>query len=373
MGKAPASRRARLNAANDLGRGQGSSRDEVPQERPSIAAYALLPLRFFFGATFLYAGIDKLILDRGFFDPTSPTSIQAQFTIFERVSPLAPLVHLVEPIAPLVGVLIALGEVGAGVGALTGLGYRLAAMGGALLSLLFFLTASWTTHPYYFGNDLPYALGWLTLALAGHANLYVLRLARASPTDEPLALAGRRLPRGISRRLVLQVGGLSVVTLGLGSILGALRWLTPVAPADDGTGGPVGSPSPGPSATPGPSSTPQPTFDGVAIANVADFAAHPSRRFTVPISAPAPLPAGDPAIVIKLDDGTFVAFDALCTHEGCRVGYDTVAAVIVCPCHGAEFDAADHGTVLAGPTNIPLPELPLVVDATAGTVVLRYS
>jgi thiosulfate dehydrogenase (quinone) large subunit len=341
--------------------------ERAPQERPSIAAYALLPLRIFFGATFLYAGIDKLILDRGFFDPASPTSIQAQFVIFERVSPLAPLVHLAEPFAPILGVLIALGEIGAGLGVLTGLGYRLAALGGALLSALFFLTASWATHPYYFGNDLPYAFGWLTLALAGHANLYVLRIARVESEDEPLVIAGRRMPAGVSRRLVLQLGGLTVLTLGVGSLLGGLRWLTPVASSGDGTGGPVGSPSPAPS------TTPQPSFNGVAIANVADFDAHPSRRFTVPIGAPSPLPAGDPAIVIKMDDGSFVAYDALCTHEGCRVGWDSLSGVIACPCHGAEFDAADHGTVLAGPTNIPLPELPLAVDAQAGTVVLRYS
>ncbi|MEP7360116.1 MAG: TQO small subunit DoxD [Chloroflexota bacterium] len=327
---------------------------QPPGGRASITAYALLPLRIFFGATFLYAGVDKLILDRGFFDPNSPTSIQAQFTIFERVSPLAPLVHMVEPIAPLMGVLIALGEIGAGIGILTGLGYRLAALGGALLSFLFFLTASWSVHPYYYGNDLPYAFGSLTLALAGHANLYVLRIAQDAPTDA-------------TRRLALQMGGLTVLTLGFGAALGGLRWLTPIAPTTDDTGGPGTTPSPGPS------STPQPSFNGVAIASVSDFADHPSRRFTVPITAPAPLPAGDPAIVIKMDDGTFVAYDALCTHEGCRVGWDSISAVIVCPCHGAEFDAADHGAALAGPTNIPLAELPLVVDTAAGTVVLRYS
>jgi uncharacterized membrane protein YphA (DoxX/SURF4 family) len=107
MGKATASRRARLNAASDFRRQQRAERDQVPADRPSISAYALLPLRFFFGATFLYAGVDKLILDRGFFDPNIATSIQAQFQIFERVSPLAPLVHLVEPIAPIMGLLIA--------------------------------------------------------------------------------------------------------------------------------------------------------------------------------------------------------------------------------------------------------------------------
>src|SRR5512141_2198808 len=233
MGKTAPSRRARLNTRPDLRRAPRPDRELVTKGRPSMAAYALLPLRFFFGATFLYAGIDKLILDRGFFDPSSPTSIQAQFTIFERASPLAPLVHLAEPFAPLLGVLIALGEIGAGLGVLTGLGYRLAALGGALLSGLFFLTASWATHPYYFGNDLPYAFGWLTLALAGHANLYVLRIARVESDEEPLVAAGRRMPAGVSRRLVLQVGGLTVLTLGAGSLLGGLRWLTPVASTGD--------------------------------------------------------------------------------------------------------------------------------------------
>ena len=140
----------------------------------TIPAAALLPVRFFFGATFLYAGIDKL-LDAGFFDPASPTSIHAQMAGFARGSPLGELIRLVLPEAAGIGLLIAVAEIGIGLGALTGLAYRVAATGGALISLLFFLTVSWRTYPYYLGSDLPYAVGWLTLAIAGHGGILVPR------------------------------------------------------------------------------------------------------------------------------------------------------------------------------------------------------
>ena len=48
---------------------------------------ALLPLRFFVGATFLYAGIDKLI-DPRFLNATGPGSIGEQLTGFTHASPL---------------------------------------------------------------------------------------------------------------------------------------------------------------------------------------------------------------------------------------------------------------------------------------------
>jgi len=153
----------------------------------TVPAGALLPLRFFFGVTFVYAGIDKLI-DPTFFNAADPASIQAQLADFARVSPIAPLVHLSEPFAVPIGLLIALAEIAIGLGALTGLAYRLAAAAGATLSILFFLTASWTTRPYYFGPDLPYAVGWLTLALAGHSGLLVPRKvlrSRSSWTRPP--------------------------------------------------------------------------------------------------------------------------------------------------------------------------------------------
>ena len=96
-----------------------------------VPAAALLPLRFFFGITFLYAGLDKLI-DPAFFDPASPGSIQAQMLAFERGSPLGALVALARPDAGAVGLSIAVAEVAIGIGALTGLAFRVAAAGGAL-------------------------------------------------------------------------------------------------------------------------------------------------------------------------------------------------------------------------------------------------
>jgi thiosulfate dehydrogenase [quinone] large subunit len=342
--------------------------------RAVVPAAALLPLRAFFGVTFLYAGLDKL-LDPAFFDPDSASSIQAQFLIFERSSPLAPLIHATEPFAVAVGGLIALGEIAVGLGAISGLAFRLAALGGAVISMIFFLTASWTTRPYYFGNDLPYALGWLTLALAGHGNLFVFGLARFAPTVETRT--------DTTRRGLLQVGALAFVTLFVGGGAALLRFIRNEPPPAG-----IGSlPTPGPSPTPGASRTPEPSASaaasgepspsptatsapGIAIARVSDLNGAAARRFTVPITAPAPLPAGDPGVLVALGGGKFAAYDALCTHEGCRVGYDSLSGTIVCPCHGAQFDPADHGAVLGGPAPSPLVEFPLIVNAQDGTIAL---
>ncbi len=344
-----------------------------------VPAWALLPLRVFFGVTFLYAGIDKL-LDPTFFDRGSATSVQAQLLIFERSSPLAPLVHAVEPYAVVVGILIALGEVAVGLGALTGIAYRLAALGGALISFLFFLTASWTTHPYYFGNDLPYAFGWLTLAFAGHGNLFVLRLARTSNDGDQ--------PVDARRRGIVQVGLLAFVTLLVGGGAALVRSVrNEPSPSDIGAGpssSPAAGQSPAPSSAPTglPTAAPSPTAtatatasagNGIAIARIADVQNAGARRFTVPITAPAPLPAGDPGIVVAIGNGKFAAYDAMCRHEGCRVGFGSGSGTIVCPCHGAEFDPADHAAVLGGPAPRPLLELPLVVNAQDGTIALAIS
>src|SRR6478752_5313551 len=45
--------------------------------------------------------------------------------------------------------------------------------------------------------------------------------------------------------------------------------------------------------------------------------------------------------------GTFKAFSAICTHQGCVVGA-VQNGKIVCPCHNSEFSAAD-GSVTQGP------------------------
>ncbi len=359
----------------------------------TVPAVAVLPLRIFLGVTFVYAGLDKL-LDPGFFDAANPSSIQGQLTEFARVSPIAFLVRPVEPLAVPLGFAIALAEIAIGLGALTGLVFRVAAVGGAALSILFWLTASWTTRPYYFGPDLPYALGWITLALAGDGGLVVpsaIRRIGQSVADGSAraSIDGRtiRPPRGTvlepspGRRQLLQAGVLGAVTLVVASIavpFGLVR--SPEREdlggstgdgASDGVGaGLDGTPATGPSAAPsGPATTFRPS--GMTVASVSAVDSRGSARIRIPANAPAPLPAGDPGIIVKLPDGSYVAYDATCTHEGCRVDWDAGDGVLLCPCHGAAFDAADHGAVLGGPTNTPLAELPIVVDHQAGTISLK--
>lgn len=364
-------------------------------ERASVPARALLPLRFFFGLTFVYAGLDKL-LDPRFFDASSPASIVAQLAEFARVSPLAPIVRLSEPFAIPIGLLIAIAEIAIGLGALTGLAFRLAAAGGALLSLLFWLTASWTTHPFYYGPDLPYAFGWVVLALAGDGGLLVPRWVRelGAPVldDWPGSVrsaAARRLrdPRAATaeeaaaRRQVLQAGVLGAAAIAVASLAVPLRFFSrrggdaSVLAAGD-VAGPSSSDGPTPRATSGPATSPgatatQAPLGGLAVASIANVDAKGAVRFRIPASAPSSMPAGDPGVIVKLPDGSYAAYDATCTHEGCRVGWDAKDGVLLCPCHGAAFDPADHGAVLGGPTNQPLLELPIVVDRTAGTITLR--
>ena len=339
-----------------------SFRDDLA--RLSVPAAALLPLRLFLGVTFLYAGLDKL-LDPTFLDASSAGSIQSQFEAFVRVSPIADLIRLVEPLAVPIGLLIAIGEIAVGLGALTGLAFRVAAVGGAALSLLFWLTASWATHPYYYGPDLPYAAGWITLALAGTGGLLVP--SRLRPVREPAA-AGRRPAAAeqaptLDRRTVLQTSLLGVAAVAVASLAVPLRLLGVELPGEHAVV------SPGPTGSPIPTGSPLPT--GIQVATIAAVKKRGTASFVVPFDAPAPLPAGDPGIIVQLADGTFVAYDAVCTHEGCTVEWDAADAVIICPCHGAAFDAADHAAVLAGPTNQPLASLPLVIDAATGRILLR--
>jgi len=45
-----------------------------------------------------------------------------------------------------------------------------------------------------------------------------------------------------------------------------------------------------------------------------------------------------PAALVRLADGSVVAYSRVCTHAGCQVGFDPQAMLLVCLCHGAEFD-----------------------------------
>ncbi|MFC8504779.1 DoxX family protein [Streptomyces sp. NPDC057411] len=128
--------------------------------------YALVPLRIFLGITFVYAGLDKLT-DPGFLADTGPGSIGEVMRGVRDTSALPALVDLALHSPVGFGYAIALGELLVGVGTLFGLYGRVAALGGALISLSLWLTVSWQVNPYYLGNDLAYLMSWLPLLLAG--------------------------------------------------------------------------------------------------------------------------------------------------------------------------------------------------------------
>ncbi|WP_232265602.1 DoxX family protein [Streptomyces pactum] len=134
--------------------------------RESATRYALLPLRIFLGVTFVYAGIDKLTTS-GFLSSSGPDSIGGIMDSVRDTSAVPWLVDLALKAPEGFGYALAIGEIAVGLGTLLGLWARVAALGGALISLSLWLTVSWQTEPYYYGNDLIYLMAWLPLVLAG--------------------------------------------------------------------------------------------------------------------------------------------------------------------------------------------------------------
>src|SRR5918993_4841434 len=70
--------------------------------------------------------------------------------------------------------------------------------------------------------------------------------------------------------------------------------------------------------------------------------------------------SGNPALLVRLENGDFVAYSAVCTHQGCKVAYQD--GNLACPCHGSTFDPANGASVVTGPATRPLPEIPVKVE-----------
>ncbi len=61
---------------------------------------------------------------------------------------------------------------------------------------------------------------------------------------------------------------------------------------------------------------------------------------------------GDPVLVIRMQDGSFRGFVALCTHLNCIVAYSAKNEQIDCPCHGGVYSL--EGKNISGPPPRPL-------------------
>jgi thiosulfate dehydrogenase (quinone) large subunit len=370
----------------------------APVRAWTMAEWALLPLRLFLGVTFTFAGLQKLS-NPNFFKSASPISIQAQLIASSHTSPLhAILVHLIQFAKP-IGIVISFAELAIGLGVLLGLWTRIAAIGGALLSLSLFLTVSFHASPYFTGADI---FAWLPFIIAGGgtrlsadawiANRASKREGVASPelVAIPFAtvqsicgnyhdgtcaaraglscdaavcpvLLGEHAPLvtrvhidAVDRR-ALVLGG--TVAAGVGAA--ALIFGGAVADTGKMIGGALAPKNTthqlsAPTTQPGTSPSTGGSTKGTLLGSAQAVPPGQSATFTIPSS-------GDPGIVIHTNR-TFYAYDAVCPHAGCTVGWAPGNDLIVCPCHGSEFNVMT-GDVIDGPAPHGLKKLKVIKES----------
>lgn len=153
----------------------------------------------------------------------------------------------------------------------------------------------------------------------------------------------------ISRRVAV-AGMLSVACLGTA----CARYGTP---ATEGSGG---GPGAGPAGAGSPSTgSPRTGSAGVGSAGAVDDGAALRKTSEVPVGGG--LVIGEREVVLTQPTaGTFKAFSAICTHQGCAVA-DVANGTINCTCHGSRFNLAD-GSVASGPARTPLPQRSITID-----------
>jgi thiosulfate dehydrogenase [quinone] large subunit len=262
-----------------------------------------------------------------------------------------------------------------------------------VISLMLFLSATWHVHPYFLGSDSMYAVAWLAY-LAGMWETERHRRRVRSPAPGYMAAAS---PSDLSRRQMLRgamVAGATLLLAGIGRAVsgtpgasaasggGFTRLRTkPSRPPGHqrGAGTPTHHPTqhhPSPHHTNHPSHQPTtdpttgPTSTGPTSGGPAVQGRTIASLASVPVGGAVPFsgPGGQPCALFRLAQNDVVAFSRICTHAGCVVGYDQSAKLLVCPCHGAEFDPSRGAAPVAGPAPTPLPSIHVVVDQ--GEIVL---
>lgn len=292
----------------------------------SLSRYALLPLRLFLGATFIYAGLDKLADPHYLAGLADPASMAAQAHAVAAHSPIGALLDQAVRSPTPAGLAMAFGELAVGFGTLLGLWGRLAAVGGALISLTLWLSVSWGVHPYYLGNDLVYLMAWVPLVLAGTPQFSL---------DALIARHARGTAAGRGRRQILVDGGIATLAVA-GAVLltgaGVARTRHRAAAKASGTASGAAS-----GAGAGAGAAGSAAGAAIAVASV-------PVGGVLRVSAPG---SGDPVYVQQPKAGQYTALSGVCSHSGCTVNPPKDGR-FVCPCHNSCFDAAT-GAVLQGP------------------------
>jgi thiosulfate dehydrogenase [quinone] large subunit len=318
--------------------------------------WVLLPLRLFLGVTFVFAALQKLA-DPSFFDAASPGSVEAQMHAVASASPIGPLVQLSLHAGWLVGLVIALAELAVGVGTLLGLRSRLAAVGGLLLALSFFLTVSWTTSPYYYGADIVFFFAWTPFVAVGAAGVLsldgFLAERRRAPEHDAAGSAA------VARRALVGAGVgtacLAVLTAVLGRAIGGAG-PAPAAGAGGGRARRTPRTTPGARQESSGRSASRPPTGMHPVADAGSVGIGQGARFNDPAT-------GRPAWLVRSGSRQYDAFSAVCTHAGCTVNYDPSSRQFVCPCHGGTYSASD-GRVLGGPPPSPLSRIKVALSGT---------
>ncbi len=88
------------------------------------------------------------------------------------------------------------------------------------------------------------------------------------------------------------------------------------------------------------------------ITTINDLAVGQSLEFTSS--------AGISAILFRSSEDKVYALSRICTHEGCSVDFDMNQNRLICPCHGANYEATD-GSVISGPTTQALAKIKVAI------------
>lgn len=96
----------------------------------------------------------------------------------------------------------------------------------------------------------------------------------------------------------------------------------------------------------------------VEICSVDDIAVGTARNFYYPTET-------DPALLIRVDDGSLLAYSNQCTHLLCPVLPEFEHGQLHCPCHRGFFDI-HTGQPIAGPPRRQLPRI--VLEVRGGTI-----
>ena len=269
-------------------------------------------LRIFLSVTWIYAGWDKAV-DPGFLSPSESTYIGSQIAAFAERSPIDFILSPLIENATQVGIFIMVSEFAIGIATLLSVAPTTAAFAGFAMSIGLWLSSSFNVSPYFLASNSAYAILWLTFLL--------------------LLIGNRRMPTSnFQRRNVLRtaiVGTLAIAASLAGRGVAQSSGSVTASKAKNTAGKKI-----------------------VKLSKVRVGATHSFTHSGI----------GMPSILFRTKVGVF-AYSTICTHQGCTVAYKAASKKLVCPCHSAEFDPFNGGSVSSGPAETALTQVKVAVKA----------